>query len=44
MERHQGKLIITYFLNFLCLFYEDGKISDLIKEGIRREKKREKIY
>lgn len=40
MERHQGKSIITYFLNFLCLIYEDGKVNDLIKEGIRGEKKR----
>ena len=42
MERHQGKSIITYFLNFLCLIYEDGKVNDLIKEGIRGEKKRKR--
>lgn len=45
MERHEGKSIITYFLNFLCLIYEDGKV-DLIKEGIRvrEEKEREKKF
>lgn len=42
MERHEGKSIITYFLNFLCLIYEDGKVDDLIKEGIRGEKKRKR--
>ena len=42
MERHQGKSIIIYFLNFLCLIYEDGKVNDLIKEGIKGEKKRKR--